>query len=125
MLTRKGVFGRTEATWGELSRRTALECQYEMDFEWDPNKNRANQAKHRVSFETAARVFEDPWAVSIPDQAIGEELRWKTIGNAEGFSPLLLVVHTVRSRGAEETVRIISARWATRGERRDYEEGRN
>jgi uncharacterized DUF497 family protein len=94
-------------------------------FEWDEIKNRANQRKHGVSFEVAARLFADPFAVSEQDRVEGGERRWRTIGLVEGRL-LLLVAHTAREADEEgglvEIVRIISARPATRQERRRYEE---
>jgi len=51
-----------------------------MYFEWDERKNRANQAKHGLSFETAALVFEDPNAISVLDRVVEGEERWRTLG---------------------------------------------
>ena len=94
-------------------------------FVWDENKNRSNTRKHGVSFEIAARVFADPFAVSEQDRIEGGELRWQTLGMVEGYV-LLLVAHTVREEDEEggivEIVRIVSARRATRQERHRYEE---
>jgi uncharacterized protein len=92
-----------------------------MRFAWDEHKNRRNQAKHRVSFETAQRVFEDPLHVSVPDRDQAHEERWKTFGRVEGVV-LLLVVHTVHDAEGEEIIRIISARKATAIERQGYEQ---
>ena len=50
-------------------------------FIWDEEKNRRNVAKHRVSFETAALVFEDPNALSIQDRFADGEQRWQTAGS--------------------------------------------
>jgi uncharacterized DUF497 family protein len=96
-----------------------------MVFAWDENKNRINTRKHGVSFETAARIFEDPNVVSYQDRvvAIGSsnnEERWHTIGCAGGIA-LLLVVHTSEEQHGEEEIRIISARKASRRERALYE----
>ncbi len=93
-----------------------------MVFDWDETKNRANRAKHRVSFEAAKLVFEDPYAIGVPDQVEEGEERWQTAGMAAGVV-LLQVAHTYREEGGEEYVRIISARKATAQERRVYEEG--
>ncbi|KAF0333040.1 cytoplasmic protein [Gigaspora margarita] len=49
-------------------------------FKWDNNKAASNLRKHGVSFEAAAQVFEDPFAISIQDQVENGEERWKTIG---------------------------------------------
>ncbi len=92
-----------------------------MRFEWDERKNIRNRAKHRVSFETATLVFEDPRVVSILDRIEGNEERWHSIGMAGGVL-LLLVVHTYRGAENDELARIISARKATPRERTIYEE---
>jgi uncharacterized DUF497 family protein len=55
-----------------------------MRFEWDERKNIRNRAKHRVSFETATLVFEDPRVVSILDPMEENEERWHSIGMAAG-----------------------------------------
>ncbi len=86
-----------------------------MEFEWDPDKARANLKKHRVDFADAATVFDDPLAVTIFD-AGAEESRFVTIGSdAEGH--VLVVVYAWRG----DMIRIISARRATPRERRQYE----
>jgi len=90
---------------------------------WAADKNRINKRKHGISFETAQLVFDDPLALSQPDTASGEE-RWHTIGMIGGI--VVLVVHTWPAPDAatdDEVGRIISARKATRHERRAYEEG--
>jgi uncharacterized protein len=51
-----------------------------MRFEWDEEKNRSNLAKHKVSFETAISVFDDPFALSIQDRVVDGEERWQTSG---------------------------------------------
>jgi uncharacterized DUF497 family protein len=91
-----------------------------MRFVWDEEKNRRNLAKHKVSFERATFVFSDPHALSIPDACEKEE-RWLTIGLVNGIV-VILVVHTTLGGADEETVRIISARKATRAERETYYE---
>jgi uncharacterized protein len=92
-----------------------------MRFEWDERKNRSNRAKHKVSFETAKLVFDDPFAVSIPDRLVNDEQRWQTLGLAGGLV-ILLVAHTYRDQDGEEMIRIVSARKATARERKIYEE---
>ncbi len=89
----------------------------------DSNKSRSNLAKHKVSFETASLVFEDPFHLSIQDRVENGEERWQTLGMV-GSVVVLLVAHTLADEGGEEVVRIISARKATRKERQRYEEGR-
>lgn len=93
-----------------------------MNFEWDEDKNRANQLKHGVSFETASLVFDDPGHLSIQDRHEGTEERWQTLGLVGGVV-ILLVAHTYwEDRHGEEMIRIISARKATAHERRRYEQ---
>jgi uncharacterized DUF497 family protein len=91
-----------------------------MIYEWDENKNKTNKAKHGVSFETAKLVFEDPYHMSIQDRYESGEERWQTMGYIGGVL-LLLVAHTVSSSGSKEVIRIISARKATKQERRRYD----
>lgn len=93
-----------------------------MRFVWDKEKSRRNLAKHKVSFETAKLVFDDPRAVSRLDRVEDEEERWQTVGLAGGIV-VLLVAHTYREESGEEVVRIISARKATAHERTIYEQG--
>ena len=90
---------------------------------WDQNKNRSNQVKHRVSFEVASLVFEDPFHLSILDRIENGEERWQTLGIVGGVL-VVLVAHAFAEQGGEEVVRIISARKATRKEREKYEEDR-
>lgn len=89
-----------------------------MTFEWDAEKAAANAQKHGVRFEEAATAFADPLSITIPDpeHSVGEE-RYILIGRSL-VSRLLVVVHLERG----VSVRLISARLATRRERRDYEE---
>ncbi|HEV2490416.1 MAG TPA: BrnT family toxin [Candidatus Acidoferrales bacterium] len=93
-----------------------------MRFTWDENKNRRNRAKHGISFETAALVFDDPHAISRLERIEDGEERWQTLGLAGGIV-VLLVAHTYYEEGGEEVIRIISARKATPLERKIYEEG--
>jgi uncharacterized protein len=93
-----------------------------MRFAWDDTKSRRNLAKHRVSFETARLVFDDPRAISRLDRVEDGEERWQTVGLAGGIV-VLLVAHTYREEGGEEVIRIISARKATPRERSIYEQG--
>ena len=93
-------------------------------FEWAEVKNLRNRQKHGVDFETAARIFADPFALSLQDRVEGGQARWQTIGLVEGHL-LLLVAHTIREdmlNESIEVIRIISARKATRNERRRYED---
>jgi uncharacterized DUF497 family protein len=96
-----------------------------MRFEWDPLKAAVNLRKHGVSFDVAARVFADPFALTEQRRVEGGELRWQTLGLVEGHV-LLLVAHTIREDDADgqpvEVIRIISARAADRKERQRYEQ---
>lgn len=92
-----------------------------MSFEWDEAKNVSNQKKHKISFETAKLVFEDPYHMSRQDRHEDSEERWQTIGNINGIA-VVLVAHTVRNLNGDEVIRIISARSATKTERRYYEQ---
>jgi uncharacterized DUF497 family protein len=87
-------------------------------FEWDPAKAIANLAAHGVSFEEARDVFDDLLSSTVndPDHST-EESRFRTIGLSRA-NRLLVVVHTDRG----DTIRIISARSATRREQHHYEE---
>jgi uncharacterized DUF497 family protein len=90
-----------------------------VDFEWDPEKDRANQSKHGVSFAEASTVFGDPLAQTVPDPRHSEgEFRYITIGSSSS-GRLLVVAHTDRG----ERIRLITAREAESRERRDYESG--
>jgi len=93
-----------------------------MRFLWDENKSRSNLAKHKVGFETAALVFDDPHCISRFDRIKDGQERWQTIGVAAGVA-VLLVAHADSAEGGEEAIRIISARKATPRERKTYEEG--
>ena len=87
---------------------------------WDETKNRANKRRHRLGFETAQLVFDDPLAVTVADPYLKEQ-RWRTIGEIE--SVIFIVVHTWPDHETGiEAGRIISARKATPSERRNYEE---
>ena len=90
-----------------------------MRFIWDEGKNRRNLLKHKVSFETAVSVFDDPHAISVQDRFVQGEERWQTLGLIEGVV-VLLVAHLVEFEGDEEIIRIISARKATPREREIY-----
>ena len=88
-------------------------------FEWDEDKALSNFEKHGVSFEEAATVLADPMALTIPDpQHSDAEDRFISLGESYRRR-LIVVVHTERS----DRIRIISARLATRRERKTYEEG--
>jgi uncharacterized protein len=89
-----------------------------LTFEWDAKKAESNRVKHGVSFEEAATVFGDPLSLTIPDPAHSQtETRFIILGCSHQ-GRLLVVIHTERG----DNIRIISARRASRRERRDYEE---
>ena len=82
--------------------------------EWDENKNEVNKKKHGISFESAALVFADEHYLELyDDEHNTEEDRYIAIGVVDD---VLFVVHTMRN----ENVRMISARLATKRERRFY-----
>ncbi|MHB1047019.1 MAG: BrnT family toxin [Thermoanaerobaculia bacterium] len=89
-----------------------------MEFEWEAEKARRSIAKHGIPFQEASTVFGDPFAVTIADPAHSKsEARFVTIG-LSSQQQLLVVCHTER----DQRTRLISAREATRHERRQYEE---
>ena len=90
-----------------------------MVYEWNAAKAKANIQKHGVSFDEAATVFLDPLALTFPDPYhSGAEEREITIGHTAGHQ-VVFVSHCRRGN----RVRIVSARTATRRERRQYEDG--
>ena len=89
-----------------------------MEFEWNPGKAARNLKDHKITFEEAATVFSDPLSLTYPDpDHSNDESRFITVGNSID-GKLLLVSHTDR----DEKIRIISAREATKRERKFYEE---
>jgi uncharacterized DUF497 family protein len=88
-------------------------------FSWDPRKAAANRRKHGVTFEEAATVFADRLSVTIPDPEHSsiKEARFVIVGQSEA-ERFLVVSHVERG----DDIRLISARLATRRERRIYEE---
>ena len=95
----------------------------ELEFTWDAAKAAANLAKHGVAFAQAATVLTDALALTVFDEAHSEfEERWFTLG-MDSAGKLLAVSHTYTATGpASARARIISAREATRTERRQYED---
>ena len=90
------------------------------EFEWDGTKAKVNIARHGVSFEEASTVFGDPMALLLPDpdHSLGEE-RFVVLGMSSR-QRVLVVSHAERP----PRTRLISARPATRHERRQYEDTR-
>ncbi len=92
-----------------------------MEFEWHPKKAEINLKKHRVSFEEANTVFGDYLSVTFPDPYHSkEEERFLIIGLSNKHR-MLVVSHTYRN----EKVRLISARLATKHEKKFYEHGKS
>ncbi|MFN0096218.1 MAG: BrnT family toxin [Dehalococcoidia bacterium] len=89
-------------------------------FEWDARKAAANAAKHGVTFDDAVTVFVDANALDGPDLAHSEaEPRYLRLG-AAADGRVLMVAYTIRRRANVETIRLISARRASRRERAAY-----
>ena len=87
-------------------------------FEWEQNKLKENIRKHKISFEEAKTVFNDPLSITILDQAHStSEERFIDVG-VSLRGQCLVVIYTER----ESRIRIISSRPATKKERRIYEE---
>ena len=91
-----------------------------MIYEWDPEKAKANLRTHRVSFEEASTVFFDPLAVTYPDPDHSEEEKREITIGQSGRRRVVFVSHIQRG----DRIRIISARKATRRERKQHEEGK-
>ena len=87
-----------------------------MDFEWNPDKAASNLEVHGVDFSDAAVALEDEHALTIEDTRHDDEIRFVSLC-LDPFARLLVVVYTWRG----DTIRIISARTATRTESRRYE----
>lgn len=87
-----------------------------MTYQWDSDKAAANLRKHGIDFADAVSVFSDDLAITISDERFDEE-RFITIG-IDAFGRVLVVVYTWR----DNETRLISARKATRHERKQYEE---
>lgn len=91
-----------------------------LQFEWDDAKATSNLAKHRVSFMAACQVFNDPFAIDTEERSMDYgEVRRRIVGLGNGL--FLTVIYTERG----DTIRIISARRATRPERREYEDAQD
>ena len=85
-------------------------------FEWDEEKAKENLEKHGIDFADAVTAFEDTMALTMPDPASEEEERFVTLGT-DSLERLLVIAYTWR----DDRIRLISARKATRRERRRYE----
>ena len=89
-----------------------------LSFEWDARKAKSNLAKHGVSFEEASTVLGDPLSLAIPDPAHSQTEHRSIVLGQSHQRKLLVVVHTERG----DNIHIISARRASRRERKSYEE---
>ena len=112
------MIDRSSQAAGRLHRlRLCSTLMRDDEFEWDDAKAAANYANHRVSFETARRVFRDPFALDWLDERIDySEPRYAIIGMTQ--DRLIYVAYTMRG----ERIRIISARRAEPAEHRLYHE---
>ena len=97
------------------------ECTYNiyMEYQWDADKAQSNLEKHGIDFADSVGVFEDDWALTLKEHSVEGEQRFVTMG-MDFLGRILVVVYTYR----EETIRIISARKATKRERKVYEQKR-
>jgi len=93
-----------------------------MPFTWDDDKAATNWRKHGIRFQTAVRVFADPFHLSVQDRHVDGEERWQTTGHIDGLG-IVVVAHTWPEDDGAEMMRIISARRAEPHERRAYENG--
>lgn len=89
-----------------------------MDFEWDPAKARSNLTKHGISFSDVEPAFYDQYAISMPDPGASSEERFVLVG-MDAIGRVVVVVYTYR----DNSIRVISARAATKAERKIYEKG--
>lgn len=89
-----------------------------LSFEWDPAKAASNEQKHGVAFQEAATAFGDPLSLTVPDpdHSVGEA-RFVLVGVTHR-GRLVVVAHVE----TEDTIRIISARPASKAERKSYEQ---
>jgi uncharacterized DUF497 family protein len=90
-----------------------------MGYQWDPEKAALNLEKHGVDFADAVGVFEDEWALTIKEEYVEDEQRFVTMG-MDFLGRVPVVVYTYRG----DDIRLISARAATKRERRPYERKR-
>jgi uncharacterized protein len=88
-----------------------------ISFEWNRRKATANRQEHGVDFELACESFFDPFVCYLDSQMIDGEERETIVGLSLNWH-LLLVVYVMR----ENTIRLISARMATKAEREQYED---
>jgi uncharacterized DUF497 family protein len=87
-----------------------------MDVEWDPAKAASNRSKHGISFSDVEPAFYDPFCQSMSDKISAGEERFLLLGS-DALGRILTISYTNRG----DSIRIISARLATKWERKDYE----
>jgi uncharacterized protein len=92
-------------------------------FTWNAAKAASNLQKHGIAFEAAVQVFADPNKLVELDLHERSETRWRTVGRIEG-NFVILVVHLDCEEGDREIIRLISARPASKLERKQYEQNR-
>lgn len=90
-----------------------------MNYQWDPKKAVSNIKKHGIDFADAVGVFEDERAMTIKEEIVEDEQRFATLG-MDFLGQTVVVVYTYRT----EDIRLISARPATKRERKAYEHKR-
>ncbi len=91
-----------------------------MEFEWNPQKADINKSKHGVSFDEASTVFADVLSITYPDLDHSEQEERYIIIGASNKNRVLIIAHVYRN----DTIRIISARPATKREQAFYESGK-
>ena len=106
---------RRYAAWAQRSDKTYTDP---LTFAWDPQKAEENLRKHGVDFREAATVFDDSLSTTFPDDDHSSGERRFLIIGLSAFGRILVVSHTENG----DKIRIISARAATRRERKFYEE---
>ena len=90
-----------------------------MGYQWDPKKSASNLKKHGIDLADSVGVFEDDWALTIEQQYVQREQRFVTLG-MDLLGRVIVVVYAHRN----DDIRIISARLATKKERKVYEQKR-
>ena len=87
-----------------------------MRFEWDEAKNRRNLRKHKISFESAKLVFDDPQALTDRDREVDDEERWQTVGTIGGSITVVVALHLQRGRRRRGDPHHLSAKSQSVGE---------
>ena len=94
-----------------------------MQFTWDPKKDELNFEKHDMYFEFAKGAFYDPAFFALGPEIEGGEYRCRLLGMVSEFVLFVAYTFELDLETGEELIRLISARRATRSERRRYHEG--